>query len=292
LNDTLRLAVSVLDSSLVFAELFNGSTFPPQGWTAINRDGGVLPPWFQGTPASVFPPYEGGGFAANNFQRANGTYIDDYLVSPAISGVGQPGVVDSLGFMARSVFNPPPAMNYPDSLMVLLSTTGIDTADFSIVLDYFSVPKSGWTLKRYDLTSRVPSNSTIHIAFRYLHYEGGPPGTNSDFMGVDFVHVKRSFPTNVETPSPQQPHSFDLSQNYPNPFNPTTKIRFRLEVSGFTRLRVCDVLGNEVATLVNEVKLPGSYEVTWNGVDMASGVYFYVLTSGSETQTKMMMVLR
>ncbi|HXG00186.1 MAG TPA: T9SS type A sorting domain-containing protein, partial [Bacteroidota bacterium] len=79
------------------------------------------------------------------------------------------------------------------------------------------------------------------------------------------------------TQQSEVPEHFELEQNYPNPFNPSTTIGFTIQVSGFTSLKVYDVLGREVATLVDEVKQPGSYEVTWNANGVASGVYFYRL---------------
>ena len=75
------------------------------------------------------------------------------------------------------------------------------------------------------------------------------------------------------------PTSFRLDQNYPNPFNPTTNIEFRIANFGFVSLKVYDVLGRLVATLVNGVRSPGSYEVQFNGSKLASGVYFYRLTA-------------
>jgi len=71
---------------------------------------------------------------------------------------------------------------------------------------------------------------------------------------------------------------FMLEQNYPNPFNPSTKISFKLQVSGFTSLKVCDLLGREVKTLVNEKLEPGRYERTFDASGLASGVYFYKLS--------------
>ncbi len=88
------------------------------------------------------------------------------------------------------------------------------------------------------------------------------------------------------------PGEFSLAQNYPNPFNATTHIRYSIQASGFTLLKVYDVLGREVATLVKEVKAPGTYNVTWNADGMASGVYFYRLQAGEFTQTKRLMLLR
>ncbi len=73
-------------------------------------------------------------------------------------------------------------------------------------------------------------------------------------------------------------NEFYLSQNYPNPFNPMTNIRFRIANFGFVSLKVYDVLGNEIRTLVNEEKPAGEYVVTFNGSGLASGVYVYRLT--------------
>jgi photosystem II stability/assembly factor-like uncharacterized protein len=84
------------------------------------------------------------------------------------------------------------------------------------------------------------------------------------------------------------PIGYYLSQNYPNPFNPSTKINFRIEEFGFVTLKVYDVLGNEVSTLVNEEKPAGKYEVEFNTVKLTSGVYFYQLKTGDYTETKKM----
>jgi hypothetical protein len=87
------------------------------------------------------------------------------------------------------------------------------------------------------------------------------------------------------------PSSFSLSQNYPNPFNPSTMIKYSIPTSEFVTLKVFDVLGNEVATLVNEEKPAGGYEVEFNG-KYSSGVYFYKLQIGSFVETKKMVLMR
>lgn len=79
---------------------------------------------------------------------------------------------------------------------------------------------------------------------------------------------------------------FELSQNYPNPFNPRTEVRFRVQDAGFTCLKVYDVLGREIATLVEEAKQPGEYTVKWDASSFASGMYFYRLEAGSFVETK------
>jgi hypothetical protein len=88
------------------------------------------------------------------------------------------------------------------------------------------------------------------------------------------------------------PNNFYLEQNYPNPFNPTTNIGFKIADRGFVSLKVFDVLGNEVATLISEEKSPGSYEVSFNAAEFGSGVYIYSLRAGSFAQTKKMILLK
>ena len=100
------------------------------------------------------------------------------------------------------------------------------------------------------------------------------------------------------------PKEFKLEQNYPNPFNPTTKIRYTIPDVGSelaqTVIKVYDILGNEVATLVNEEKEPGYYEVEFNAEQLSSGIYFYRLQSGNPStssgqnyiRTKKMILLR
>jgi hypothetical protein len=88
------------------------------------------------------------------------------------------------------------------------------------------------------------------------------------------------------------PNKFILSQNYPNPFNPTTEISWQSPVAGFHTLKVFDVLGNEVATLVNEFRNAGSYEVYFDASMLSSGVYFYQLKAGNFLQTKKMILIK
>ncbi len=96
----------------------------------------------------------------------------------------------------------------------------------------------------------------------------------------------------VDEPRTSLPSGFELSQNYPNPFNPTTKVSFAISHSSFVTLRVFDVLGREVATLVNEVKQPGDYTVGWNAVGIASGTYLYELRSGTFSQTRKLILAK
>ena len=88
------------------------------------------------------------------------------------------------------------------------------------------------------------------------------------------------------------PSKFELSQNYPNPFNPTTVINFRIPQKEMVTLKVYNVLGQEVATLINEVKNAGAYHISFNAANLPSGVYVYSLNAGDFSATKKMMLLK
>jgi len=130
---------------------------------------------------------------------------------------------------------------------------------------------------------------------------------NEDHIIVSFNNLSTSTsevwirPTSSVTSSeetiPSIPNDFSLSQNYPNPFNPTTKIKYTIpsnvrgEMSSVL-LKVYDVLGNEVATLINEVKPSGSYEVEFKAGELSSGIYLYKLVIGSSVLTKKMILIK
>jgi photosystem II stability/assembly factor-like uncharacterized protein len=88
------------------------------------------------------------------------------------------------------------------------------------------------------------------------------------------------------------PNDYLLSQNYPNPFNPSTKIRYSVPQPSEVAIKVFDILGSEIETLVNEEKPAGAYELTWNPTDHPSGVYFYQLRAGDFIQTKKMILIK
>ncbi|HVP35990.1 MAG TPA: FlgD immunoglobulin-like domain containing protein [Terriglobales bacterium] len=152
---------------------------------------------------------------------------------------------------------------------------------------------------------------TANFDFHLLSYspciDAGDPdspldldSTIADIGAFYYPHT----PTFVREDDQNSLQRFELSQNFPNPFNPSTTIPYRAgsrEVKAgspiHTTLKIYNILGQLVRTLVDEVKIPGSYEVTWNGKDnsgkeIASGTYFYQLKTGSVTATKKMILLR
>lgn len=88
------------------------------------------------------------------------------------------------------------------------------------------------------------------------------------------------------------PNKFELAQNYPNPFNPATSIKYSLASKSYVELKIYDILGKEVASLVNEIQDAGNYEVNFNAGSLSSGVYFYELSAGSFNAKKKMMLIK
>ena len=135
-----------------------------------------------------------------------------------------------------------------------------------------TVSLQGWC---FDLLSqkclvRFPDNKSGHQLDAYF-----PPTSSAQNQhGIDL------------------PHQYSLRQNYPNPFNPITVISYEIPVSSLVDLIVFDLLGREVAVLVNEEIPAGIHTIQWNAGHMPSGVYFYRLTAGTYTQTRQMILIK
>lgn len=116
----------------------------------------------------------------------------------------------------------------------------------------------------------------------------GPIG----YSAVSGLVIKGSLLISDVEESSEIPVSYKLNQNYPNPFNPSTKIKFQIPNSGLVTLKVYDILGNEMATLVNEQKSAGVYEINFNASALSSGIYFYKLQAGNFIETRKMILLK
>jgi hypothetical protein len=113
-----------------------------------------------------------------------------------------------------------------------------------------------------------------------------PFGLNADIGAYEFI------PSTGITTNNELPEEYQLFQNYPNPFNPNTTIAYHLLSTNHVTVKVFDVLGRDVATLVDEVQQPGNKTLRFNASTLASGIYFYRLQAGSFTQTKKLLLLR
>jgi hypothetical protein len=186
-------------------------------------------------------------------------------------------------------------------------TTLVDNAAYGDITPYITVPPSAYTL---DLTlsdgttlvqsyvtdlSSLGGGSAVVFASGFLNPS---VNQNGEAFGLFFALADGTvgqFPegvTSVEEISSVTPDDYTLSQNYPNPFNPSTNINFTIPENGLVTLKVYNILGSEVRTLVNQNLAAGTYNYDFEASNLASGIYFYELKAGNFTQIKKMNLLK
>jgi photosystem II stability/assembly factor-like uncharacterized protein len=148
---------------------------------------------------------------------------------------------------------------------------------------YFSSNNgNSWFKKSYDNLDNVPIGSLL-IANNYVYAGTGNQSvwrrSLSEIIGINKI-------------SETVPTSYSLNQNYPNPFNPSTNIKYQISKNSFAKLIVYDALSREVETLVNEKQSSGTYEVTFDGGNLASGIYFYKLETENFSDVKRMVLVK
>ncbi|MBK7159407.1 MAG: T9SS type A sorting domain-containing protein [Ignavibacteria bacterium] len=143
---------------------------------------------------------------------------------------------------------------------------------------------------------RIGTN--FNVAVMGVDLESVRPSANSPAGSpvYRFINGAMKFvdeiPTGIQNTVNSVPEVYSLSQNYPNPFNPVTQLEFGISKLGFVSLKVYDLLGKEVAVLVNEKLSPGIYKATFNGSNFASGVYFVRMESGDFRDIKRMVLIK
>lgn len=137
------------------------------------------------------------------------------------------------------------------------------------------------------ITSLHVFTDQITIATAYVQIQVGTFNSPEDRITLNF---KATTDPTVNVKDENLLRSYYLSQNYPNPFNPSTRINYNVAEPGYVILKVYNVLGVEVSTLVNEYKSSGNHSVYFNAADFSSGVYFYSLSMNNFTQTRKMIL--
>jgi hypothetical protein len=144
----------------------------------------------------------------------------------------------------------------------------------------------------HHLAAKLAQDGNNYTAFSAYWYEAGNASTpmNPAVAAELFVGTIEFTVTNVE--DGVAPYNFELAQNYPNPFNPSTTIKYTLSEGTNVSLKVFDMLGREVATLVNKHQNAGSHSVNFDASNLASGLYVYTINAGSFTSSKKMMLMK
>jgi hypothetical protein len=223
------------------------------------------------------------------------------LVLPEVSEFGTPLENERIAAGADSLmFNPSfeiPADNWQDAYDVadgvvdmMVETRGIGGApDVQILPTMHHRTLSNGNMVVYAAFESIALNTAIDGSYPYYSWVGytnaTPPYHALEFFSVPIL-------VDVQQVGNTIPEEFSISQNYPNPFNPSTTIKFSVPQASKVVLKVYDVLGKEVATLLNGDRAAGNYEVNFDASNLASGLYIYTINAGSFTATKKMMLMK
>ena len=158
-----------------------------------------------------------------------------------------------------------------------------------VTIKYSSSGEQKWLVK-YDFAKKINKPSGILVtASNNIFVTGSSQDSSGNYS---IATIKYSQTIGINNLSSEVPLQYSLSQNYPNPFNPATVISFQLPAAGFVKLKVFDLLGREVANLVNENLSAGSYKFDFNASALPSGIYFYKLETENFSETRKMVLVK
>ena len=149
-----------------------------------------------------------------------------------------------------------------------------------------------YNLKHYVLSSSAINSTNGQQSLNGILGQsivGESQNSNNILISGFWGYISYGF---LETDGQIIPKEFQVSNSYPNPFNPKTKIDIAIPEPSKVSIGIYDILGNEISTLVNEPKLPGNYEINFDGKNLSSGVYYYKLAAGSNTEIKKMILVK
>ncbi|MFZ1280236.1 MAG: M28 family peptidase [Ignavibacteriaceae bacterium] len=211
-------------------------------------------------------------FRTDGSQTFDGWYVDNVKVS-VYSGI----IPVELVSFTSSIINNSVNLNW-------ITATELNNSGFDIEksIDNTSWNKIGFVngngtsteIHNYSFADQTPFVGTSYYRLKQIDFDGTTEYSN--IIEVTFGAISE----------------FALDQNYPNPFNPSTKINYSIKEKSNVELKIFDLLGGEVATLVNEEKSPGNYEVIFDASNLSSGVYLYTIKAGSFVQTRKMLLMK
>jgi len=234
----------------------------------------------------------------NFLYTAPGSILTDtlYTVGNSVNLDGIPSTLDQWNFGENFIIH------------VIDIPVPVELANFKIVADRNDATLSWETLTEknnsgFEIQRMSETNNWDNITFKpgfgtsteqhfYSYVDRNLENGNYSYRikQIDFNgNIYYSNVINIEVNALKQ---FSLNQNYPNPFNPSTRIKFQIADKEFVSLKIFDLLGKEVETLVNEEKSAGEYEVQFNADHLTSGIYIYKLDAGNFSQTKKMLLLK
>ncbi len=246
-----------------------------------------------------------------------------YSATDIIAGNGAPGMISKIGFnvttAATQVMN-----GFKIKMQNTTSSTisGFVSSGFTTVYDSsYAVPGTGWQYVNLQTpfywngndnllieicfnNSSYTSNTTVNgtpasgvVAHNHSDLTSGDGCTAITTVGTSYtarpnIALMINLITNEEKNITSVPDKYSLAQNYPNPFNPVTSIKYQIPKNTFVTIKIYDILGKEVRTLVNEVKSAGNYSIMFDASSLSSGVYFYKISAGEFSDVKRMVLIK
>lgn len=258
---------------VLIQEGFDGN-FPPDGWSLQVMNSGFT--WVKSNPQN------------NNFNQIDPNSIasavcpwvaqnqNEWIITPAFNlGNGNASIEFYAGYSTQWLSGA--------TIKLHISTNGGSNWTQIWTAENDGQPWS-WRNRVIDITA-YSNRQNLKLGWQYV-------GNDGDMVAIDGVRLLGYTGTTDITDDELIITDYNLSQNYPNPFNPATKISWQSPASGHTSLKVYDVLGKEVATLVDEFKPAGRYEVEFDATKLSSGVYLYRLQAGEQSFTKKMTLIK
>ncbi len=272
----------------VFLSTNNGSL-----WIEVN--GGLTNPIIlslAANPLNVFAGTYGGGIFVSSNNGTEWSSANSGLTDLIINTLAIAGETVFAGTTSRGVFRTTDNGSSWKQVNSGLTDTSISTISV-LGINIFTSTQSGVFLSSnngdswLNVSSGLPNNyPVLSFAFDSTYIYAGL------YYGGVWRRPLSEIVTNVEDQNSMIFSQFELDQNYPNPFNPSTKIKYLVPQSSNVMIKLFDILGNEIETLVNEEKPFGTYEITWYAKDLPSGIYFYKITAGNFIETKKMILMK
>ncbi|GAB4336604.1 MAG: hypothetical protein Kow0037_18090 [Calditrichia bacterium] len=272
-----KLQVIDAAGNLLWEAATNSQMRSSPGLADIDSDG--KPEIFIGNNDQKIYGFHSDGTAVNGFPLSIGGKIESQPVFADLLGTGDIVMIITGidGILYGYNFNQQDwAVGFPASIAGQIKSTPT-IADIDLDNDLEIAFGTNNSFAVIDVKQKGGSTANFWSTFQGNYYRTG-------YYGDAVVGIKNTTGT--------LPIKFDLSQNYPNPFNPTTTIRFTIPKNVETRLEVFNVLGEKVATLINQRLKAGEYTVNWDGSKVASGIYFYRLKAGQYSATRRMLLVK
>ena len=280
-----------LDADYTFTAVYQTTTTDVLFEDDFNSNNGWATMIYQGTGSFNFDNYdneqvgtfymEGGPGVVYTYKKIDKTIpIDSYLKAKWF--------YETSGYYSNSQNSDGGSVRFMNTI------TQTQPSSSDIILELFAArdfPMRQWNEHEFVINKEIPAGSYISI--------GGAVWPSYIKNHWDYIKIKSAATDIKITNNEVIPTEFKLYQNYPNPFNLTTTIKFSIPSVGAEHvqplhvlLKVYDLLGREIATLINEEKPPGNYEAKFDGTNLLSGLYFYTLYMGNYTETKKMLLMK